>query len=605
VSDFVGTAPLTVKFTDMSSGSITSRTWDVDGNGTIDSTITPFIYTYLLPGAYNATLTVTGAGGSSSASEMITVLPGSAPPPSGTATGSTKARVVIDWDNNGNWVEANDDVTSDVISLTWSLGFRKAGQAVADESECTIELRNDDKRYSPENSASPLFGKMLPQRRICVCWERTGMLPGEGQPAADGSNHMWNGWIESIQVAPAENGTLRTQIRGVGAKYLLEQYEIDFPLMENVAADAVIAYALSRVQLPPAAGKTWAVGVPGYSELGVTTRLGGRVGMDLQTGLQLFPFVGDNWDDGVTAYDAIYSAAHSDRGKFFFDRRGRAIYWNRRYLQTITTDAATFDDKQMNLEYSYGADVVNVVEVTITPRKASSIATDVLYQVDSPIKLKPGETRTITCAFRGENGEKISGKNILIPAGADWAADPSIVRTAFDITATSVKVTLTNTSLHEEAEVRTMTIRGRKLTAFDRQTVSQMDGRSALFYGRKQMALTLDLIGDLDFAEQVAKHELRMRKDPRGLVSSITIMNRDLTYSEQIRMLTIGSRIRIKESQTGQQETYFIIGEEHSQREGLKVHEARYFVERAALRDSWLLGVPGRSELGLTTKVGW
>ena len=77
----VGLAPLTVSFSDLSSGAITAYSWDF-GNGAGLSNVAGPIYTYPIPGTYTVTLTVSGPGGTSYASAVITV---TAPVPSATA----------------------------------------------------------------------------------------------------------------------------------------------------------------------------------------------------------------------------------------------------------------------------------------------------------------------------------------------------------------------------------------------------------------------------------------------------------------------------------------------------------------------------------------
>ncbi len=59
-----GSAPLTVDFTDASTGSITGYEWDFDNDGTIDSTLQSPSHTYAANGIYTVNLTVTGPGGS-------------------------------------------------------------------------------------------------------------------------------------------------------------------------------------------------------------------------------------------------------------------------------------------------------------------------------------------------------------------------------------------------------------------------------------------------------------------------------------------------------------------------------------------------------------
>jgi parallel beta-helix repeat protein len=59
-----GTAPLTVNFTDQSSGSPTSYAWDFENDGTVDSTEQSPSHIYDTAGTYTVNLTVTNAGGS-------------------------------------------------------------------------------------------------------------------------------------------------------------------------------------------------------------------------------------------------------------------------------------------------------------------------------------------------------------------------------------------------------------------------------------------------------------------------------------------------------------------------------------------------------------
>ncbi|HVP94586.1 MAG TPA: PEGA domain-containing protein [Methanoregulaceae archaeon] len=72
-----GNAPLTVQFTDESTGNVTGWAWDFKNDGTIESTEQNPAYTYQNPGTYSVNLTVTGPGGSDSkvSEEYISVSP--------------------------------------------------------------------------------------------------------------------------------------------------------------------------------------------------------------------------------------------------------------------------------------------------------------------------------------------------------------------------------------------------------------------------------------------------------------------------------------------------------------------------------------------------
>jgi PKD repeat protein len=70
-----GTAPLTVQFTDTSSGTVGSRAWDFQNDGTVDSTAPAPTFTFTSANTYTARLTVTNTAGSSSTTRTITVSP--------------------------------------------------------------------------------------------------------------------------------------------------------------------------------------------------------------------------------------------------------------------------------------------------------------------------------------------------------------------------------------------------------------------------------------------------------------------------------------------------------------------------------------------------
>ena len=73
-----GDAPLYVQFTDTSTGSITSRSWDFDNDGVIDSTEQNATHTYTAAGNYTVNLTVANAAGSNTTvkTDYITVSSG-------------------------------------------------------------------------------------------------------------------------------------------------------------------------------------------------------------------------------------------------------------------------------------------------------------------------------------------------------------------------------------------------------------------------------------------------------------------------------------------------------------------------------------------------
>lgn len=76
-------------------------------------------------------------------------------------------RIWVDWDADGVWGESNEDVTSDVLEMHWQWG-RELTQDRARPASLDLVLRNDDHKYSPLNSNSPLSGNLKAGRRVWV-----------------------------------------------------------------------------------------------------------------------------------------------------------------------------------------------------------------------------------------------------------------------------------------------------------------------------------------------------------------------------------------------------------------------------------------------------
>ena len=77
---------------------------------------------------------------------------------------ATNWKVEVDWNRDG----AYSEVTEYVTELQWFLGFRAPYMGTASEAYLHLTLNNADKRFSPENSAGPLSGKLAPLRPVKV-----------------------------------------------------------------------------------------------------------------------------------------------------------------------------------------------------------------------------------------------------------------------------------------------------------------------------------------------------------------------------------------------------------------------------------------------------
>lgn len=114
-----GTAPLSVTFTNASTGSITGHAWSFGDGGT--STVMAPTYTYRTPGTYTVSLKVSGGGGTNTQTRTGYITVGAAPTGLVAAYGFNEGAGTLVNDRSGN---AN---TATASATTWTTAGRYGG----------------------------------------------------------------------------------------------------------------------------------------------------------------------------------------------------------------------------------------------------------------------------------------------------------------------------------------------------------------------------------------------------------------------------------------------------------------------------------------------
>jgi hypothetical protein len=98
----------------------------------------------------------------------------------------------VDWTGAGTFAGAYDDITADVISDSFKLGRDYASELVGRSiaGACQILLHNFDGRYNSFLTTSPIYGQILPGRKVRVIAYGSGgyVINGHVVGAVDGIN---------------------------------------------------------------------------------------------------------------------------------------------------------------------------------------------------------------------------------------------------------------------------------------------------------------------------------------------------------------------------------------------------------------------------------
>lgn len=240
-------------------------------------------------------------------------------------------------DTNPTWTE----LSGDMETLAVARG-RQTEDDTAATGTCTAVLSDDDRRYDPNNSASPYYPNVLPMRPMFV----QATLDSVIYPVFYGWVDVQDGWVRqesepgrALVTLPANDGfDILANSRLV--TYLDTVYH--GVVNSSVTSGTDFAQELTGARIAHALG---------YDVRGVDSTT--HYGMDpswpsvwqaLDAGQETMQAVAAANNATTTPLQAIRDAETTEPGFFFFDRNGYATFHDRHH-RPLSTSSATFCDE--------------------------------------------------------------------------------------------------------------------------------------------------------------------------------------------------------------------------------------------------------------------
>lgn len=463
--------------------------------------------------------------------------------------------------NVGGVTNMYDNLTRWVMGGRWSLGARSAYVAMAGMGQLQLTLNNVDKLFSPEYSSSPLAGIML-ECQIYI----EAMGPGDTT-----WTRMWTGWIDSVLPTPGRSGPFTAILTATDILRFLEGKEIRIFLLTGTYFTVATNIILTLAQLPG----------------------GGSVGMSGTLGRYSWPYVGDNWAEGVDGATALAEIAASERGFLYSLRDSSFGRWLRtqRYdlYDTFSTLSATMDNCFEGVpDYRWGDELYNTIEVVRHPRRLSASSTQLLWTLNENIALGPSQSKTIFVRYN-DSGANSNGVNAVGAVPGTVASGTYTTSATINVSlspmAQGCEITYTNPSGVATRTVTAHTLVGQRIIERDAIVDRYSDAGSIAVYGERSLRLDLKNVSARADQEEIGAIELARHSQPFGRFASVTITQRSTAQESWMVDLTISHKIRVIEDQCDHDSYYIIIGEEHT----LEVSEAgshervTYFLEPAVV----------------------
>lgn len=515
---------------------------------------------------------------------------------------ATTWQFLIDWEDNYDYADPIDDITADIKAADWNLGLSEPYQTVAPAAKLNLTVRNTDGKYNPENTGSPLYGYLVPGRRVQIAVDY-----GSGTTA-------YNFVVKGIDPdwKPAAGYTGKTQARIIceDLSGWLERDTSPTALFQSKRADQIINSILLQAPQVPVISGVWVLGKTGFSELGSTTTLAADSDfMTLDTGISTFELYGDNsqirrTDNAASSVEErsskriIAEVVAAERGRFFFDRAGTGQFWNRHHMPLITsvsgTISSTGTNKPRNVNYltdrKYFAN-----NVEIQPHQRSTGAEITLFTLASSVSIQAGDEYQLSAPYLDANNQPTGAVNVK---RGEWDGSATL---ALHLSAKGdrAEIKLKNNGT-TTTTLTTLTLVGQPVSGKNKLTAYAEDAASILAYGKTAaLKINLPALDDYEVAVSAAKYEVSRRSSPNPLVTSVTVLVDPDTTTYPLEW-EIGDRITVDLPELGHAKDYIIIGESHRIEAGFFSLQTTFNLEPAETNVFWVLGT---SELGDTTRI--
>lgn len=329
-------------------------------------------------------------------------------------------------------------------------------------------------------------------------------------------------------------------------------------------------------------------------------------------------------DEKSTVLGEMQKLAMSELSFIYQKADGTVVFEsrNRRALSESVVD--TFTDVASVSGFSAPVardDSLSRVQVVTHPRKVDDDNNTVLFRLDNPLQVGAGSSVTILGPYRDPNQEaaRVGGTDMRTPvAGTDYSANSRSDGLGTDLTSA---ITLTPSFGGNGAKVvianngsvtvwlTLLQLRGRGIFDYQNVVLEAENASAQINVGTTQ---TVDQPYNADAAlgAEIALWLLALYQDVETLAESATVFvpRSDEALADRVLSREISDRIGIVEQMTGFEADatggHFIqsVALTIDARDNLSV---TWGLAPANRQQFWLLEVPGRSELGETTVLGF
>lgn len=463
---------------------------------------------------------------------------------------------MVDFNANGTFGDANEDITADVLRSEWRMGRDYASQLTGKSRGGRMILNLDNHtnagKYNSFNTASAIYGSILPGRKV-----RLRATDGTGTVT------LWQGFLDRINPQVPVGAARLALFEAVGPLIFVGQpwNDVFLEMVTNELTGTVVNGLLDMVDWPAGDRDVDA----GKSTIR-RRRFGGPQAR-------------------VSVLDSLHRIEETENGFLHESLDGKVIFEDRdrRLKAPYTVSQVTVSDAPGAGEIVYSKitqgdplkQIFNLFQTTIQLDTVGAVQVLWTMFVDATdtYVILPGQTRQVIAAFAADE-DVITGVNAWTTpvATTDYTANSLADGTGTDLTASigvavtklanRMEINLTNNHASLPAFITFLQARGTPITRRNPVLVLAQDATSIGKYGRRIWPIPAELVRDSQEGEDWVNWLLSQYKDPRPVLSVTIWANRDATHLSHVLRRKVSDRITIVASgsntQLGINQDFFI-----------------------------------------------
>ena len=432
----------------------------------------------------------------------------------GTAASPSPFRVEVDWDKDGDFLDPGEDVTALVRPLVAPVAAqygRDQSTALAPSvsGQGSFTLDNRDRRFSPRNKTSPLYGKVKPARPVRITRELGGT-----------SYVLFRGFTDDTPINPDLNSRT-VNVTLVDALAVLRGQNISTAVHSGLRTGEAIGLVLD------AAG--WPANL-----------------RDLDAGATVIPWW---WEDGIDALAAIEKIVRSEGPPALFTvgSAGEVIFRDRHHRLTSApslTSQGTWRgvdgvEPVMSVPFTYDESWRNIINTgTLTVERRHPQARQVVWSSESTISLSPGEQQILTAS-----GSDPFIRAVTPEQDTDYTATKGSVEIVL-LRDSGSAVGMSITAIGGDAIIDGLQLRAQPLTVVTSTQVSASDAGSVSDYGPRGFPGDLPWCGAGD-AHAVLTSTIAQRSEPLPVLSVRFVIGRNTDRAAAVLRRDLSDRVTV------------------------------------------------------------